>query len=66
MSFQPFVFLYLAGLLLIGLLSTRLMKLIKMPNVTGYILTGIIIFFLIGCEFFVSYKLEHNKHREEA
>ena len=30
------------------------------------ILTGIIIFFLIGCEFFVSYKLEHNKHREEA
>lgn len=42
MSFQPFVFLYLAGLLLIGLLSTRLMKLIKMPNVTGYILTGII------------------------
>ena len=30
------------------------------------ILTGIIIFFLIGCEFFISYKLEHNKHREEA
>ena len=30
------------------------------------ILTGIIIFFLIGCEFFVNYKLEHNKNREEA
>ncbi len=30
------------------------------------ILTGIIIFFLIGCEFFVSYKLEHNKKGKEA
>ena len=30
------------------------------------ILTGIIIFFLIGCEFFVSYKLEHNKSGKEA
>ena len=30
------------------------------------ILTGIIIFFLIGCEFFVSYKLEHNKTGKEA
>ena len=30
------------------------------------ILTGIIIFFLIGCEFFVSYKLSHNKKGKEA
>ncbi len=29
------------------------------------ILTGIIIFFLIGCEFFVSYKLEHTKKGKE-
>ena len=40
---ENFLFLYLAFMLLVGLLSTRLMKLIKMPNVTGYIITGILI-----------------------
>lgn len=35
--------LILAFALLIGLLSTRLMKLIKMPNVTGYLIAGILI-----------------------
>lgn len=37
-----FIFLYIAGLLLAGLFSTRLMKLVKLPNVTGYIITGIL------------------------
>ncbi len=37
-----FIFLYVAGLLLAGLFSTRLMKLVKLPNVTGYIITGIL------------------------
>ncbi|MBQ8142951.1 MAG: cation:proton antiporter [Bacilli bacterium] len=37
------VFLYVALALLIALFSTRVMKLIKMPNVTGYLLTGILI-----------------------
>ena len=36
------IFLYVAILLLAGLLSTRVMKVLKLPNVTGYILTGII------------------------
>ena len=36
------IFGYIALLLLVGLLSTRLMKVIKLPNVTGYIITGII------------------------
>ena len=40
MSFP--IFAYIALLLLAALLSTRLMRLIKLPNVTGYILTGII------------------------
>ena len=40
-SYQIWVYLALA--FLIGLLSTRVMKLIKMPNVTGYLLTGVII-----------------------
>lgn len=36
------IFLYIALLLLAALMSTRLMKILKLPNVTGYILTGII------------------------
>ena len=36
------IFIYLAILLLAALLSTRIMKLVKLPNVTGYIITGII------------------------
>ena len=36
------IFLYIAILLIAALLSTRIMKLLKLPNVTGYILTGII------------------------
>ncbi|MCF0113624.1 MAG: cation:proton antiporter, partial [Bacilli bacterium] len=37
------IFLYFAFILLVGLLSTRLMKWLKMPNVTGFIVTGILI-----------------------
>lgn len=36
------IFIYIAVLLLAALLSTRLMKIFKLPNVTGYILTGIV------------------------
>lgn len=36
------IYLYIAVFLLVALFSTRLMKLIKLPNVTGYIITGII------------------------
>ena len=36
------IFIYIALLLLVALLSTRIMKIIRLPNVTGYILTGII------------------------
>ena len=36
------IFLYVAALILAALLSTRLIKKIKLPNVTGYIITGII------------------------
>ena len=37
------IFLYIAVLLLAALLSTRLMKVLKLPNVTGYIITGILV-----------------------
>ncbi len=36
------IFLYIGLLLFAALLSTRLMKIFKLPNVTGYIITGII------------------------
>ena len=36
------IFIYIAVLLLVALLSTRLMKIFKLPNVTGYIVTGIV------------------------
>lgn len=46
------VFAYVAVLLLVALLSTRLMRIIKLPNVTGYIITGIIMGpFLFGLLF---------------
>ena len=37
------IFLYVAIAIVLALLSSRLMKLIKLPNVTGYLLTGIIV-----------------------
>lgn len=37
------IFLYVAILLIVALISTRLMKVLKLPNVTGYIITGIIV-----------------------
>ncbi len=37
-----YIFAYIALLLLVALLSTRLMKVIKLPNVTGYIIVGIL------------------------
>ena len=36
------IFIYIAILLLAALMSTRLMKVLHLPNVTGYIVTGII------------------------
>ena len=36
------IFIYIAILLLAALMSTRIMKLLRLPNVTGYIITGIL------------------------
>ena len=36
------IFAYVAILLLVALLSTRLVRVLKLPNVTGYIVTGIL------------------------
>ena len=52
------IYIYIALLILAALLSTRLMKVVKLPNVTGYILTGILMgpfvfgLFFNGFDFF--------------
>jgi len=56
------IFVYTAIAILIALLSSRLMKKIKLPNVTGYLLTGIIVgpcvlgLFFNGFDFANSFK----------
>lgn len=37
----------------------------RIPNAISDIVTGIILFFIIGCEFFLQYKLVFNKQRKE-
>ena len=49
---MPSIFLYVAIALFVALLSSRLMRLVKLPNVTGYLLTGIIVGpFVLGLAF---------------
>ncbi len=38
----------------------------RMPNALSDIVTGIILFFIIGCEFFLQYKIVSNKAGKEA
>lgn len=37
----------------------------RIPNAISDIVTGIILFFIIGCEFFLQYKIVVNKNRKE-
>ncbi len=55
------LFIYLGLLLLVGLLSTRLMKLLKLPNVTGYIITGILMGPFVFGLFFNNFTYENIK-----
>ena len=55
------VFAYVAVLLLAGLFSTRLMKVLHLPNVTGYIITGIIFGPFVFGLFFNSFSMEGIK-----
>lgn len=55
------IFAYVAILLLAALLSTRLMKVLKLPNVTGYIITGIIMGPFVFGLFFNNFSYEGIK-----
>ena len=49
---MPSIFLYIAIALFVALLSSRLMKVLHLPNVTGYLITGIIVGpFVLGLAF---------------
>jgi simple sugar transport system permease protein len=37
----------------------------RLPSAISDIITGIILFFIIGCEFFLQYKIVFSKHRKE-
>lgn len=55
------IYAYVAIVLIVGVLSTRLMKVLKLPNVTGYILTGILVGpFVLGF-FFNNFTYENIK-----
>ncbi len=49
---MPSIFLYIAIVLFVALMSSRLMKVVRLPNVTGYLLTGILVGpFVLGLAF---------------
>ena len=49
---MPSIFLYIAIVLFVALLSSRLMKVLHLPNVTGYLITGILVGpFVLGLAF---------------
>ena len=49
---MPSIFLYVAIALFVALLSSRLMRIVRLPNVTGYLLTGIVVGpFVLGLAF---------------
>ena len=55
------IFAYVAILIFVALLSTRLMKIVKLPNVTGYILTGILMGPFVFGLFFNNFSYEGIK-----
>ena len=55
------IFAYIALLLLAALFSTRLMRWLKLPNVTGYIITGIIMGPFVFGLFFNNFSYEGIK-----
>ena len=55
------IFLYVAFVLICALLSTRIVRVLKLPNVTGYIITGIIVGPFVFGLFFNNFSFEGIK-----
>lgn len=66
-KFNPFVMILVSALLIFmqeG--SIQIASQYGLNENASEIITGIILFFLIGCEFFVQYRLEFRKNKKEA
>lgn len=67
-KFNP-VIMTLASFLIIFMQngSSQVIEDLKLGNSSvGGIITGIMLFFIIGCEFFVQYKLQHHSSKKEV
>lgn len=66
-KFNPFAMILVSGILIFmqqG--SIQIATQFNLNENASDIITGIILFFLIGCEFFINYKLEIRKTKKEA
>ena len=66
-KFNPFAMILVSGILIFmqqG--SIQIATQFNLNENASDIITGIILFFLIGCEFFINYKLEIRKNKKEA
>ncbi|MBQ3225725.1 MAG: ABC transporter permease [Clostridia bacterium] len=64
-KFNP-IFMVLTSLLIVFLESgaSKISEVYRLNSSFSDIITGIIIFFIIGCEFFINYKIKFNKKEE--
>ena len=66
-GFNPLFMLLISGLLIFMQQGAiQIATQFKLNENFSDIITGIILFFLIGCEFFINYKIEFRKKGEEA
>jgi len=66
-KFNPFAMILVSGILIFmqqG--SIQIATQFNLNENASDIITGIILFFLIGCGFFINYKLEIRKTKKEA
>ena len=65
-KFNPFVMI-LTSFLIVFLErgAEQVSSQFRIPSSISDIITGIILFFIIGCEFFLQYKIVFTKHRKE-
>ncbi|MBO7179109.1 MAG: ABC transporter permease [Clostridia bacterium] len=65
-KFNP-IFMILTSFLIVFLErgAEQVSSQFRLPSAISDIITGIILFFIIGCEFFLQYKIVFSKHRKE-
>ena len=66
-KFNP-IFMVVTSLLIVFLQkgASKISEVYRLNSSFSDIITGIIIFFIIGAEFFINYKIKLNKKKEET